>query len=331
MYKFVFLSLYISTQLVFAAEEVGVRSIPLAPPLDNADAEISGLTWCADKLILLPQYPSRLSSSAQSFFYYLHKKQIVDFLDGHNQSPLRPKKILVDPTALKKTVTFFDGFEGITCNQSKIWLSIEAISLFGSYQSFVVPGRINFDGTASITIDDSRITKLKSQSNLRNMGEEAIFVQDDNVIALHEINDSRMVRKPKAWRVDAKNSSLSALLFPNLPFRITDATALDSKNRFWVINYKYSGDMFSRHAKDDIASLYGQSESHKKYTNVERLVEFQLSVDGIERIERAPIQLKMNSAEGRNWEGLVRLNKRGFLLVTDKHPKTLLAFVPNKQ
>jgi hypothetical protein len=30
----------------------------------------------------------------------------------------------------------------------------------------------------------------------------------------------------------------------------------------------------------------------------------------------------------RNWEGLVRLDDYGFLLATDKYPRTILAFVP---
>jgi hypothetical protein len=34
---------------------------------------------------------------------------------------------------------------------------------------------------------------------------------------------------------------------------------------------------------------------------------------------------------GRNWEGLVRLDDRGFLLVTDLFPGTILGFVPAPQ
>ena len=30
----------------------------------------------------------------------------------------------------------------------------------------------------------------------------------------------------------------------------------------------------------------------------------------------------------RNWEGIARLEGRGFLLVTDQFPDTILAFVP---
>ncbi len=32
----------------------------------------------------------------------------------------------------------------------------------------------------------------------------------------------------------------------------------------------------------------------------------------------------------RNWEGIVRLENRGFLLMTDKYPETLFGFVEYK-
>lgn len=330
MKKIVLIVFLIFAKSTLAANETAIEIIPLAPPLDQADAEISGLTWCDNKLIILPQYPARLSDSKQSFFYYLLKSQITDFLDGEVKKPLKAKKILVNEKDLRKAVTIFDGFEAIACNDDKVWLSIEAINLIGSYQSFVVPGTIHFGETASIELDQTRLVKLETLSNMRNIGDEAIFVKGNDVIALHEVNDARIVSRPKARRVNAQDSQLSLLTFPNLPYRITDATALDSKNRFWAINYKYSGDKFSRNATDGIATDYGQSDSHKKYYNVERLIELQLNDDGIELVKRAPLQLKMDDVEGRNWEGLVRLNTRGFLLATDKHPRTILAFLPTK-
>lgn len=329
MHKIVFISLFIAAQLAFAEQEVAVQVIPLAPPLDRADAEISGLTWCDDKLILLPQYPSRLNSAKKSFFYYLEKKQVSDFLDGLNRAPLKAKQILVNQKVLNKEVTFFDGFEAIACKDDKVWLAIEAVNLLGSYQSFVVPGTINFTETPAIQIDSSRLVKLETQSGLRNMGDEAIIIQDDSVIALHEVNDPRLVEQPKARRIDAQSNALSTSPFVNIPYRLTDATALDSNNRFWAINYKYSGDKFSRNSTDKIAAQYGQGKSHQNYDNVERLVEFELKDTGIELVKRAPLQLRMTESEGRNWEGLVRLDNKGFLLATDKHPRTILAFLPS--
>ena len=38
------------------------------------------------------------------------------------------------------------------------------------------------------------------------------------------------------------------------------------------------------------------------------------------------IQLELNK-NSRNWEGLVRMDKKGFLMIVDEHPRTILAFV----
>ena len=310
------------------ALETSVQKIKLAAPLNLDQAELSGLTWCDDKLILLPQYPRRISSDKQSNFYYLDKAEILLALKDSAAEPLKAKPILVNEKDLRKAVSIFDGFEAIECKNNKIWLSIEAVTFLGEYQSFVVPAEIRFEPMASITIDEKRLTHLPSLSKLRNMGDEAIVMVGDDIIAIHEVNDTRVVTDTKARRIQRVNSTISKLPFPSLPFRITDATKLDANNRFWAINYKYSGDKFSRNTTDNIAEQYGKGASHKQFYNVERLLEFELTKRGISLVSAPPIQLKMDQIEGRNWEGIVRLDDLGFLLVTDKHPKTILAFVP---
>jgi hypothetical protein len=59
-------------------------------------------------------------------------------------------------------------------------------------------------------------------------------------------------------------------------------------------------------------------------------LELELTERGISILSTPPIQLKMDQVEGRNWEGIVRLDKLGFLVVSDKHPRTILGFVPTK-
>lgn len=307
--------------------ETGVQEIKLAAPLNLDQAELSGLTWCDDNLILLPQYPRQISDDKQSYFYYLDKTEILLALKNNASEPLKARPILVNEKDLRKAVSIFDGFEAIECRNNKVWLSIEAVTFLGEYQSFVVPADISFEPKASITIDEKRLTHLPSLSKMRNMGDEAIVMVGDDIIAIHEVNDSRVVSSAKARLVQRDDSTISSLTFPPLPFRITDATKLDANNRFWAINYKYSGDKFSRNAVDTLSEQYGKGASHKQFYNVERLLELELIEGGISLISAPPIQLKMEQVEGRNWEGVVRLDDLGFLLVTDKHPKTILGFV----
>jgi len=313
---------------VMEAEETAVQMIRLAAPLDQDKAEISGLAWCQGRLVLLPQYPERLSDDGISYFYYLERQEILNYIDGVSTQALIPKPIRVDQKDLRKAITFFDGFEAIACHDNKLWLSIEALNVLGTYQSFVVPGVINFTQNPDIKIDQESLVQLKTQSKLRNIGDEAIILQGDDVIAIHEVNDARAVKQAKARLISRRSQDISELAFPNLPYRITDATELDDEQRFWAINYKYSGDKFSRNATDHLVSKFGQGASHKKYYNVERLLEFQIEGENIRLLDQAPIQLKMTDVEGRNWEGIVRLKDRGFLIATDKHPATLLGFVP---
>jgi hypothetical protein len=62
---------------------------------------------------------------------------------------------------------------------------------------------------------------------------------------------------------------------------------------------------------------------------VERLVEFQFSEAGIVFSDHPPIQLALQDRQtSRNWEAIARLDEMGFLLATDRHPATILAFVP---
>jgi hypothetical protein len=56
-------------------------------------------------------------------------------------------------------------------------------------------------------------------------------------------------------------------------------------------------------------------------------VEYQVNADKIIRTDSEPIQLVLEK-NSRNWEGLVRLDDQGFLMIVDEHPRTILAFVP---
>jgi hypothetical protein len=49
---------------------------------------------------------------------------------------------------------------------------------------------------------------------------------------------------------------------------------------------------------------------------------------GIQLVESAPLYLRLNlDGESRTWEGIVRLDDIGFLLVTDSFPRTIFGFV----
>ena len=115
-----------------------------------------------------------------------------------------------------------------------------------------------------------------------------------------------------------------------IEYRITDSTDLDGTGRFWALNYFWPGDKTElKPAADALAAKYGEGSTHARFTTVERLVEFQYTETGISLVDTPPIQLELiDDDNSRNWEGVVRLDGIGFLLMTDTHPETILGFVP---
>ena len=60
---------------------------------------------------------------------------------------------------------------------------------------------------------------------------------------------------------------------------------------------------------------------------IERLVEFKITDNFIELTNEDPISLTLESGKSRNWEGIVRFEESGFLIVTDKYPRMIFAYV----
>jgi hypothetical protein len=121
---------------------------------------------------------------------------------------------------------------------------------------------------------------------------------------------------------------LGTLPFPTVEYRVTDATELDDDGRFWVINYFFPGELALRPSEDPIAAAYGEGPTHAARSGVARLLEMQVTAQGVTLVDRPPVQLELGPLSLHNWEGIVRLEDRGFLLVTDKFPETILGFVP---
>jgi hypothetical protein len=156
-----------------------------------------------------------------------------------------------------------------------------------------------------------------------NHTDESILVLEDRVVTFYEVIGEAIVADPVAHVFDFDLNSLGTIPMDNIEYRLTD-TALSSGNEFWGINYFFPGDTDLMPSIDPIADVYGKS--NVGFEHVERLVKFEYSEDGITLAKTAPISLVLTE-DARNWEGLVMLDERGFLLATDKFPSTILGFV----
>ena len=50
-------------------------------------AEYSGMAWYNDQLILLPQYPQRMSDQPGGVLYAIPRQALLDFIQGKTRSP----------------------------------------------------------------------------------------------------------------------------------------------------------------------------------------------------------------------------------------------------
>lgn len=312
------------------APEAQVTEIPLSDPLRQPSAQVSGLAWYGETLILLPQYPDFSVKDGDGAVYAVTEADLVSYLDGFAAGPLAPHPIPFVAPGLAGQIDGFEGYEAIAFLGDRAFLTIEADTARGM-RGYLVSGQMAPD-LSSLTLDTATLTEISPQSDRANRSDEALLVAGDRLVTIYELNGAAVNPSPVAHLFDLGLAPAGTLPFPQIEYRITDVTELDGEGRFWATNYFFPADMDLRTGIDPLAERYGWGPSHTPEGAVERLVEFQLTHAGIALADRPPIQLELPDdllgMIGRNWEGLARLDQRGFLLVTDTFPGTLLAFVP---
>lgn len=317
-------------------QEASFKRIPLAKPLSSWNAEISSMSWYGDTLILLPQYPGFYLNGekvADGALFALPKASITSYLAGKINGPLTPQLIPFSIPGLEAAVADFDGFEGIAFHGDQMYLTIEASDKHGA-TGFLVAGQIAPDLSAA-TVDVSTIQPLPAQARRSNKSDETIFIVEDQVITLYEVNGAEINSAPfaRAFTLDLQGPLQVDL--PHIDYRLTDASTPDPFGRFWAINVHWVGEPVYRTTTDPIFQEFGEGRTHARQENVERLLELQYTPEGITLTGRPPIQIQLSPWRiPRNWEALARLddvphNLHGFLIATDKYPATIFAFLPD--
>lgn len=301
-----------------------VTNIPLRGPMALARAELSGLAWYGDTLILLPQYPGRFDQQ----LFALHKADIVDFLLGNYTEPLDPWPIPLYEQGVLDQIWGFNGYEALTFVGDNVYFTIET-EQSDSDAGYLVRGTVASDLT-EIRLDPAVVTPIQTQAGLTNMSDETIIAVGEQLATIYEANGLVVNREPMVHFFDqATLAQVGLLPLANIEYRITDATELDNMGRFWVINYFYPGDQALR----PLLRAHGaQGAIDVTAEPIERLLELQFTTEGVIRTATPPIDLQLLEGNiARNWEGVVRLQSEGvdgFLLVTDFFPETIFAFVP---
>lgn len=304
--------------------EQQVKEIKIEHPFLELDPEISGLAWYKNYLILLPQYPNRFMDGG-GYLFYISKNEILNYLSTQNPEPLKLRTIKFRDKGLEEYSSLGSGYEAVSFNDEDVYLNIESIDNHKT-SGILVKGKIDFQKKL-IQVNADKITKIKSQSGLHNFSDEANLFYRDKIYSIHEANGIGANSHPHVKIFDESLEQTGSISFPNIEYRITDATEPDSSGKFYALNYLYLGDINKlKPAEDSIAIKYGIGISNNPQRGIERIIQFQILEDKIIFGDQLPVYLEL-SENGRNWEGIAELEGKGFLVVTDKHPETILAFV----
>jgi hypothetical protein len=307
---------------------VPVQLIPLEGPLAVPAAEVSSMTWKGDTLIILPQFPDQFADVGKLGFFGVAKQELLAAVDDGSQS-INPHLVFCRAPGLEGVVRGFDGLEAMGIIGDRYFMTVEAED-DTAMAGYLVTGRYDMEDDL-VVMDLARLISIPLGLNIPNVAEEAMIIDGDRVITLSEANGLNVNPAPKAKVFNVRAEYVESLPMAQVEYRLTDASALDDEGRFWVINYYFPGERAKLDpAPDPELARFGDPESFDPDNCIERLLELRLTADNrIVRTERPPVNLELlPDGECRNWEALVRLDDRGFLLMTDKYPGTLLGFVP---
>jgi hypothetical protein len=305
------------------ASEVPVVQIPLSGSITKKKAELSGLAWFGDTLLLLPQYPEKFGPDEGALFV-IPKQSILDYLDGKSRQPIVPSKVVLKAPGLKKSIPDYEGFEAIALWNQTIYMTIES-GKDHAMMGYLVSGTLSPELT-ELVLDTTHVVEIEPAIQMDNRTDEAIFIKHDTIYTIFEVNAAELNSQPVAHVFGLDLTPQGTVHFQGLPYRLTDATA-GTDGKIWVINSLSPGDTELFTSSDPLTEKYYNGTPAVEVHQVERLVQLDLSDSGIILADTPPIQIVLGG-EARNWEGIVQLDDRGFLLVTDEHPDTIFGFVP---
>lgn len=273
--------------------------VPLDGLIADRKQEISGMTTYKDNLILLPE-------NLNGYYFYIPFDKIINTLATGDT--ILPVQKTFTTQKLKERYPGLDGFEAIAFNGDDVYIMVE-IKIYGKMAGLLIWGSI-IPSTMEIDIPEENIMLIKSPAQIDNFSFESLTITDDQLIIIYETNGFETIDRPFQYVVNLDDMSINKTPFPHIDFRLTDATSIID-NRFWMINYYWTGDKKTLGVPNDVG--------------IERLVEFKLGYNGIERSSSEYITLD-NLDHPHNWEGLVRFGK-GFLICTDKWPRMVLGYI----
>ena len=273
--------------------------VPLDGLITDRKQEISGMTTYKDNLILLPE-------NLNGYYFYIPFLEITNTFNTGDK--ILPVQKTFTTRKLKERYPGLDGFEAIAFNGDDVYIMIE-VRIDDNMAGLLIWGTIT-SLTMEIDIPEENIMLIKPPAQIDNFSFESLTIIDGQLIMIYETNGSKTIDRPFQYVVNLGDMDINKTPFPNIDFRLTDATSVID-NKFWMINYYWTGDKETLGVPNDVG--------------IERLIEFKLGYNGIEQSSSDYITLD-NLEDQHNWEGLVRFGN-GFLICTDKWPRMVLGYI----
>ena len=227
--------------------------IPLTGDIAGPEAEISGLAWFGDVLVLLPQYPRLFNHS----LFGIRRAALAEAISNPSGSALEPFPI---PLLNGEELGHLDGYEGleaIVFSDSRFYVAVEGRSR-GSMLAYLIPGTVVGEAE-ELQLDVASAISLPPQTNLMNKAYETLLLHGTDIIAIHELSGRDLNPDRHALRLTAELEPLADMDMPEVEFRITDATALDHQGRFWVANFHWPGEKQLPAQYDGIRQRWGKA------------------------------------------------------------------------
>ena len=309
--------------LILISQEFELKEIQLSGLINDKDQEISGMDWYKNKLFLLPE-------NQNGFLFVLEKNEIINAINADDGKIIRPQKTRFIAPDYSELIQGFDGFEAISFKKKNVYISIEA-EHDGVMMGYLIWGKIN-SRSNEIKIPETNIKQIETPIQLKNISFESLLHYKKDVLMMYEANGFNLQPEGASHILfSSKNKVIKELLCSNVEYRITDVTKLDGKNRFWAINYFWPGDKkLLKPSRDIILEKTKEGKTHKESDVVERLIEFEIKDNNIVFTDKEPMQLELEKNNPRNWEAIARLEDKGLLIATDKHPRMIFGFISFK-
>lgn len=295
-----------------------LQLLTIAGPAASPDAEISALCWCGDRLVMLPQHPERLAgASGTQAVFVLDRAEIEAAIADPAATTLVPRPMLLEAPGLPELFPGWDGIEAAVAVGDTVYMAIEART-DGRMTGYLLRAQVTRSREQMcLVIDTERVVPIPVPTDIPNMSQEALILAHGQIGVLFEANGVNVNPGPHVALFDRDLTYRSTVPLEHVEYRITDACQPRDDGTFWVINYFFPGE--SRVLDPPVPPVHP----------VEHLLELRFDGDRVVRSGRPPLDLRQDtSLPARNWEAMVRLDDRGFLLMTDRYPTTLLAFVP---